>query len=91
MDKTPPQALLDRITEVAAAYPQVREVRELRARVAGSRVLLDIAVGLNPSLSIQEAHTIAHEVSAEIQRQVPQVMDVVVHVEPLGAEHRAGA
>lgn len=87
MDKMPPKALLDRITEVAAGYPGVQEVRELRARVAGSRILLDVSVGLKPELSIQEAHTIAHEVSAEIQRQVPQVMDAVVHTEPAGAEH----
>ncbi len=87
MDKMPPKALLDRITEVAAAYPGVQEERELRARVAGSRVLLDISVGLAPELSIQEAHTIAHAVSTEIQRQVPQVMDAVVHTEPVGAEH----
>lgn len=89
MDKAPPKELLDRITEVAAAYPGVSEVRELRARVAGNRVLLDMAVGLNPALSIQEAHTIAHQVGAEIQRQVPQVMDAVVHAEPTGASHVA--
>src|ERR1051326_149230 len=73
MDKMPPKKVLDQITEVAAAYPGVQEVRELRARVAGSKVLLDNSVGLNPDISIQEAHTIAHRVSAEIQRKVPQI------------------
>ncbi len=87
MDKAPPKALLDRITEVASACPQVQEVRELRARIAGNRVLLDMAVGLDPGLSIQQAHDVAHQVSTEIQRQVPQVMDAVVHAEPVGAEH----
>ncbi len=87
MDKAPPPAVMEQIKAVAAAYPQVREVRQLRARVAGNKILLDMAVGLNPELSIQEAHTIAHEVGAEIQRQVPQVMDAVVHAEPLGAAH----
>lgn len=87
MDKMPPRALLDQITEVAASYPGVQEVRELRARVSGSRVLLDISVGLNPDISIQDAHTIAHQVSTEIQRQVPRVMDAVVHTEPVGADH----
>ena len=88
MDKAPPQELLDRITNVASACPQVQDVRELRARVAGNRVLLDMAVGLDPTLSIQEAHAIAHHVSTEIQRQVPAVMDAVVHAEPVGAEHQ---
>lgn len=88
MDKAPPQELLDRIKRVAAGNPQVRDVRELRARVAGNRVLLDMAVGLDPTLSIQEAHEIAHQVSMEIQRQVPAVMDAVVHAEPVGAEHQ---
>jgi len=91
MDKAPPKALLDRITEVAVSCPQVREVRQLRARVAGNRVLLDMAVGLDPGLSIQEAHEIAHQVSTEIQRQAPEVMDAVVHAEPVGAEHRSNS
>lgn len=88
MDKAPPKELLDRIKDVAAGNPQVQDVRELRARVAGNRVLLDMAVGLDPTLSIQEAHEIAHQVSMEIQRQVPAVMDAVVHAEPVGAEHQ---
>ncbi len=87
MDKAPPKAVLDQITEVAASYPQVKKVGKLRARVSGNKVLLDIAVGLDPDISIQEAHTIAHEVGAEIRRQVPQVIDVVVHAEPEGAAH----
>ncbi|HEU5370129.1 MAG TPA: cation diffusion facilitator family transporter [Ktedonobacterales bacterium] len=89
LDKAPPKALLDRIREVAASHPGVQEVRELRARVAGKRVLLDIAVGLDPAISIQEAHTLAHDVSTAIQREVPEVMDAVVHAEPVGAEHQA--
>jgi cation diffusion facilitator family transporter len=90
LDKAPPKALLDRITAVAAAHPGVKEVRELRARVSGKRVLLDIAVGLDPAISIQEAHALAHDVSTEIQRQVPEVMDAVVHAEPVGADHESG-
>ncbi len=90
LDMSPPGELLERITEVTKACPQVREVRELRARMAGSRVLLDMAVGLDPALSIQEAHAIAHQVSAEIQRRVPEVLDAVVHAEPVGAEHEPG-
>jgi cation diffusion facilitator family transporter len=88
MDKAPPKKVLDRITQVAASCSQVKEVREVRARMAGSRILLDMAVGLDACLSIQEAHEIAHQVSTEIQRQMPQVMDAVVHAEPLGAEHQ---
>lgn len=87
MDKAPPRSLMDRIIEVAKATPQVREVREVRARVAGKRVLLDMSIGLDPALSIQQAHEIAHQVSAELHRQVPEVMDAVVHAEPLGAAH----
>jgi cation diffusion facilitator family transporter len=87
MDKAPPRALLDRIIAVATAIPQVREVREVRARVAGKRVLLDISIGLDPTLSIQQAHEVAHHVSTELHRQVPEVMDAVVHAEPLGAQH----
>jgi cation diffusion facilitator family transporter len=87
LDRAPPQPVMDRILAVAKAMPEVRGVREVRARVSGNRVLLDMAVCLEPTLSIQQAHEIAHQVSTELQRQVPEVMDAVVHAEPLGAEH----
>jgi cation diffusion facilitator family transporter len=87
MDKAPPRALMDRIIAVATATPEVRGVREVRARVSGSRVLLDMSISLEPTLSIQQAHEVAHQVSTELHRQVPEVMDAVVHAEPLGAQH----
>jgi cation diffusion facilitator family transporter len=87
LDKAPPKAVMDRIIEVATATPQVCGVREVRARVSGNRVLLDMSISLDPALSIQQAHEVAHQVSTELHRQVPEVMDAVVHAEPLGAQH----
>jgi cation diffusion facilitator family transporter len=87
LDRAPPKAVMDRIIEVATATPEVRAVREVRARVSGNRVLLDMSISLDPTLSIQQAHEVAHQVSTELHRQVPQVMDAVVHAEPLGAQH----
>jgi cation diffusion facilitator family transporter len=87
MDKAPPKELMDRILEVAKGVAEVRAVREVRARVSGNRVLLDMSISLEPTLSIQQAHEVAHQVSSELHRQVPEVMDAVVHAEPLGAVH----
>jgi divalent metal cation (Fe/Co/Zn/Cd) transporter len=35
---------------------------------------------------VQEGHRIAHEVKDRIQQELPQVLDVMVHVEPYEAE-----
>ncbi|HEY0257545.1 MAG TPA: cation transporter dimerization domain-containing protein, partial [Candidatus Methylacidiphilales bacterium] len=46
----------------------------------------DLHVEVDPDISVQEGHRLAHEVKDKIQRELPQVRDVMVHVEPYDPE-----
>jgi divalent metal cation (Fe/Co/Zn/Cd) transporter len=37
---------------------------------------------VNPELSVEKAHGIAHAVEQKIRQKYPEIVDVVVHVEP---------
>jgi len=74
------------IREIAAGVSGVMECHEIRTRGQKSSVFIDLHVLVDPSLSVGEAHRIAHEVEGNIKRNVPEIVDVVVHVEPSSHE-----
>jgi divalent metal cation (Fe/Co/Zn/Cd) transporter len=39
---------------------------------------------VDPSMSVDDAHSIAHEVEEKIREELPGIHDVVIHVEPEG-------
>jgi divalent metal cation (Fe/Co/Zn/Cd) transporter len=40
-------------------------------------------VEVNPQMTVLRSHEIAHEVKDQIRGQMPNVSDVLVHIEPL--------
>jgi divalent metal cation (Fe/Co/Zn/Cd) transporter len=51
-------------------------------RKLGMRLIVDLHIEVDPDLSVLEGHRLAHEVKAKLQAELPQVRDVMVHVEP---------
>ncbi len=82
LDKSPDQTILKQVKAIVAAYPGVVDYHDLRARQAGSQVLLDVCIELKKDTSLGRAHEISHELSEEIRRRVPRVADALVHAEP---------
>jgi divalent metal cation (Fe/Co/Zn/Cd) transporter len=39
---------------------------------------------VDPQMTVQRAHQIAHEVKERVRTQLPSVRDVLVHIEPAG-------
>jgi len=68
-----------RLVEV---QPNVRGVEKLFARKMGLRYLIDIHLEVDPEMSVREAHDVAHRVKDAILAAMPQVQDVLIHVEP---------
>ncbi len=55
-----------------------------RIRRLGAELMVDLDIEVEPKLSVAAAHEIALEVERAIKRKLPEVYDVVVHVEPRG-------
>ena len=70
------------IEEVAAAVPGVEHVSSARARWTGHQLLSEVSIDVDPSLSVAEGHEVAERVRASLQRQVPRLAEVAVHVDP---------
>jgi divalent metal cation (Fe/Co/Zn/Cd) transporter len=82
----PDRPTLAAIERILQSDPQLHGYHALRARQAGTHVLLDVSVHVDGKLSLAQAHEVGHAVSQRIQRELPVVTDAVVHVEPVDDE-----
>ncbi|MFO0753313.1 MAG: cation diffusion facilitator family transporter [Thermodesulfovibrionales bacterium] len=80
VDRT--QADTSAIREAACSVPGVVECHDIRTRGPKNYVFVDLHVLVPPSLSVEDAHRIADTVEEEIRGRLPEVVDVVVHIEP---------
>lgn len=60
----------------------VREIREIKARLHGNQVFLDVIVLVDPLLTLIESHEISDEVELRLKKK-HNIMHAHVHVEPL--------
>lgn len=60
----------------------VCEITDLKARVHGNNVLVEVSVQVDPELSLIESHTICDEIERRLFKK-HNILNVNVHVEPL--------
>lgn len=82
-------ALLDFVRETSKKCEGIRGIDKVWVRKLGMRLMIDMHIVVDPDISVQEGHRLAHEVKAKLQRELPQVRDVMVHVEPYDADRPA--
>jgi len=79
-------ALLEFIEETSRNCPGIKGIDKVWVRKLGMRLIVDLHIEVDPHISVQEGHRLAHEVKDKLQRELPQVRDVMVHVEPFDPE-----
>lgn len=72
----------DVLEKEAVSIPGVLSCRSARSRGLPDAVFIDLAIGVDPGLPTRDAHEVAHRVEAHLVARFPEVVDVVVHVEP---------
>jgi divalent metal cation (Fe/Co/Zn/Cd) transporter len=63
----------------------VHEVRELRIRWIGHTLRAEVDATVDPTLSLIEAHDIAHHAEAHLLHYVRRLAAATVHASPSGA------
>ena len=76
------QAILD----LALQTEGVRAAHKLRTRHIGPGLQMDLHVLVDPALTVAQGHAIAGIVKDRLIQFGPEVVDVLVHVEPYGPE-----
>ena len=88
MDTMPPTELIERIKTTALQVAGVRGVEKCYARKTGLQHHVDLHVEVDPEITVAEAHEIATNVRLHVRQALPEIADVLVHVEPFGMGQR---
>ena len=88
LDAAPPRHIHKSVREIAAGVAGVIEIDQCRIRKMGLDFYVDLHVGVDAEISVREGHRIAHEVKDAIRGAIPEVADVLVHIEPTTATRR---
>lgn len=82
MDQAPGLSIVSRSEGAARQVPGVLAIEKLRVRRAGGRCLADLHVQADPALTLAEAHVLSGRVKGAIREAVPEIEEVLVHMEP---------
>ena len=83
MDRAPSPQVLEQIQQAVEQTGGVRSFHAFRARKLGGMVEMDIHVQVDPGLTVARGHDIATEVRRRVEDSSPNVVSVIVHVEPV--------
>jgi cation diffusion facilitator family transporter len=89
MDSVKDETVYHRLFDAVGRVPEAKNPHHLRMRSIGGRWMIDLDIELEGDVSVTEAHAIADRVEESIRTEICNVYDIEVHVEPLGAHHKA--
>ncbi len=84
IDTMPPLDLIERIKAAALQVDGVQGIEKCYARKTGLQHHVDLHVEVDPGISVAHSHDIATNVRAHIRQIMPEIADVLVHIEPAG-------
>jgi divalent metal cation (Fe/Co/Zn/Cd) transporter len=82
METAPPDDLQEQIRNAAHGVKGVKETEQCRVRKMGLEYYVDLHVKVDGSITVTEGHDIAHHVKDAVRQAIPEVADVLVHIEP---------
>ncbi len=75
-------SIIERIHRAAESTEGVVSAHDVRARTMGNRLLVDLHIEVEGSLTVEAGHTIADHVVTSVKAELPKVAHVIVHVDP---------
>ncbi|MCK9223291.1 MAG: cation diffusion facilitator family transporter [Limnochordia bacterium] len=86
MDAQVDNLLYDAINNEVVGVSGVVHVDEIRSRRYGANAYIDLRISVDHELTVEQGHNIASAVRNRIVTTIPEVTDVLVHVDPFDAE-----
>ena len=82
LDQMPPRTVIDRLHEIALSVEGVIALEKILGRLSGTRYFIDLHIEMPDDLTVREAHTLSHRVKDRLLASMPELEDVIVHIEP---------
>ena len=82
IDAGVPTETRKQIKAMALKNEDVLQVHDIRTRYISSSIQVDLHIVVDGSISVRAGHFIADDVRDRIIKEIPEILDVIVHVDP---------
>lgn len=82
MDLAAPEDICRRIRTICLTHPHVVHVHRIRTRYIGLSIQCDLHILVPGDMTVSDGHHIAGDVKNRIISSIPEVIDILIHVEP---------
>lgn len=86
MDGVDDPSVYNQIFKAISRVRGVYNPHNVKLRKLADRYLVAVDIEVDGGLTVNQAHELAHIVDDEIRKEVPNVYDILVHVEPYGGD-----
>jgi cation diffusion facilitator family transporter len=70
------------IREISKKVDGVLDTEKCLIRKTGMSFHVDLHITVNSQISIKEGHDISHKVKDKLKQEIPEIADVLIHIEP---------
>jgi len=88
MDLPKDKKVIQQINRIVKENRDVTEIKSIKARWAGPAIFVEIVLTVNSRLTIEEAHDVSDSLEKKLLGEIPDLKDVVIHIEPSRNPHR---
>ncbi len=74
--------MVDEIRKIAKTVPGVIDTEKCNIRKTGITFHVDLHLTVNSKISVKEGHDIAHNLKDTLKLKMPELADILIHVEP---------
>lgn len=70
------------IKEIAKSVDGVIDTEKCHIRKTGMKYHIDLHATVDANISVKEGHNIAHKLKDTLKSEMPEIIDVLIHIEP---------
>lgn len=89
-DKACDDQLADKMREIILAQKSVEGIDQLKTRLFGDKIYVDVEIRTDGLATLEEAHGTAHRVHDVVESKFPKVKHCMVHVNPIAINAQIG-
>ena len=83
VDHSCPDEIIEKINALVLSQEGVEKIDDLKTRLFGAKVYIDLEIAVDGTKTLNEAHEIAQRVHDLIEAEMPEVKHCMVHENPV--------
>ncbi len=82
VDQSAESIFEDQIKEIVFKYEEVKSLDEIKTRMFGMKIYVDLEVGMDYVMTLEKAHEVAERIHDEVENNIPEVIHCMIHINP---------